>query len=161
MLLFLKLSLAIALLLIVIQDFKHQLVWWFLFPIVALCGGWLFKNSVSWSDFGIQVSVNLSLILVIIGVLFLYSKWKLKRNFLNDTFGAGDLLFFLAFALCFPTLIFLNFFVFSLLFSMIISLFLRFRFGRVSIPLAGAMALFLLGVYLSSWLGWSPGLYQL
>ena len=161
MLLFLKFTLAIALLLIVLQDFKHQLVWWFLFPIIGLCGGWLFKDAVSWSDFGIQILVNLVLILVIIGMLFLYSKWKLKRKFLNDTFGAGDLLFFLAFALCFPTLIFLNFFVFSLLFSMIISLFLRFRFGRVSIPLAGAMALFLLGVYLSSWLGWSPGLYQL
>lgn len=161
MIVFIQIALLLTLLLIVFQDFKSKAVWWFLFPMFAILGGYLFKSETSWVHYIQQIAINLGLIIVLIGLLYLYSRLRLKRQLINSAIGLGDLLFFAAFALSFPTLSFLNFFVFSLFFSLIISLLLRSKFGMHSIPLAGAMALFLIGVYLSNWLGWSPGLFQM
>ena len=159
MILTIKIVLAFVLILIVIQDFKSQAVYWFLFPLMAIMGVYLFKTVVSWAVFWQAALTNLGLVGLILLCLWAYSKFKLKKPFINTTLGLGDVLFFVAFALSFPTLSFLNFFVFSLLFSVIISLFLKFKSGSNYLPLAGTMALFLLGVYLSNWLGFSPDIY--
>lgn len=150
-----------SLALIIYQDLKTRTILWVLLPITALAGGALHKAHTSWPLFGVHVGINLCLVAISIGILYLYARFKLKRPFLQETFGLGDALFFLVFAFLFPTITFLNFFVFSLLFSLIISLFLRKFRGTSTLPLAGYMGLFLIVVYCGFWLGVTPNIYTM
>lgn len=143
------------------QDFKSKTVSWILFPILAIVGGIAHKHHATWIAFGISIGINLALVALVVLVLFLYAKYKINKPFLEAVFGLGDVLMLLAFAFLFPTLSFLNFFVFSLLFSLIISLFLRFNRGTSTVPLAGLIGLFLIAVYGLYWAGLTPNIYTM
>lgn len=138
----LKILLVCILLLIFFQDVKKQMVSWFLFPVTAVLFGILHFFSVNEYSFYIAVITNFLIILIVLSVLFLYSRFKLKEKFVNGSFGLGDLLFFLALCFAFPTLTFTILFVFSVLFSLVLHLFLKKKYKFTTVPLAGFMALF-------------------
>jgi len=82
-------------------------------------------------------------------------------EFLNVSFGLGDLLFFYALAFGFPTVTFLVLFVLSILFSLFVFALLKTKKGTETVPLAGLMGLFLTGVLLVSFFPNAPSLYLL
>ncbi|MAT90936.1 MAG: hypothetical protein CMC35_09610 [Flavobacteriaceae bacterium] len=157
-----KIILAIALILIIFQDIKDRRVWAFLFPIVATFGSYLFYRSMSVLEYYLySLAINAGIIVCILGVLFLIGRAVSRKRTFFQMIGLGDILFFFAFAMLFPTVTFLNFFVFSILFTIIFHQILK----RVNtkhiptIPLAGSMSLFLLMVYLVHWTGLYEKIY--
>lgn len=81
-------------------------------------------------------------------------------KFLNVSFGLGDVLFFYAFALGFPTVTFLILFVSSIVFSLMVSLIQKKKNKANGIPLAGLMSLFLAFVLSIEFLPKLPSLYN-
>ena len=162
-----KLLLILTLSLIFFQDIKEQMVWFFLLPSFAILGSLLYFKQSSIIAFLTGILINLSIVGILMGIIFFISKFLFQKKLLNESLGLGDLLFFIAFALSFPPISFLHFFVFSLLFSLVtqqfIVVFLK-RKGKISqkntrVPLAGLMAFFLMYVYTAHWLGFYSTLY--
>ena len=146
------------------QDFKERRIWWFLAPLFAILGTYLFyEHSYGLYAYGMALLTNLVLVLLVLLVLYGYVTWILKRNFLQEAFGLGDVLCIIAFAVSLPTLSFLHFFVSALLFSFLLNGMLKFllRNQPKTVPLAGAMSLFLGIVYATHWMGGLPSLYFL
>lgn len=85
----------------------------------------------------------------------------MKINFLKEAIGLGDILFFLALALAFPTETFIVLFVFSMVFSLMLHLTVTRKQKESTIPLAGYASLFLIFIYLSSWTGFYKNLYSI
>ncbi|MEM7185024.1 MAG: hypothetical protein AAF466_00090 [Bacteroidota bacterium] len=143
------------------QDLKERQVWWFLLPLFAIAGSYLFFVNVSPVLYATSLLWNLAIVGVLLATLYAYARWKLKKEFLAETFGLADLLFFIAFALSMPTFAFLNFFVAALVFSLLSYLALRmvFRSKQQTVPLAGMMSLFLIAVYSAHWMGYFETLY--
>ena len=138
----LQILLVCILMVIFFQDLKKQLVNWVFFPIIAALFGVLHFFSVNEYSFYIAVITNFLIILIVLLVLFLYSKFKLRVNFINGSFGLGDVLFFLALCLAFPTVTFTILFVFSVMFSLALHIFFKRYYKFTTVPLAGYMALF-------------------
>ncbi|WP_146743687.1 hypothetical protein [Aequorivita sp. CIP111184] len=111
----------------------------------------------------LSVCINLGIVLIVVLINYLFAELVLKKNFLKEALGLGDILFFIAFALCFPTGAFINFFVFSILFTFVLHLALSklLKKKNKNIPLAGYISLFLMVAYLVSWLGFYDSLYLL
>lgn len=145
--------------LIVFQDFKERLVSWILFPVVGLLLSFLYIWNTSFEQFYPFVFTNMLLVSSIVLVLFLYTKYIARMEFLNVSFGLGDLLFFYAFALGFPTITFLILFVGAILFSLIVFVIAKEKGESETIPLAGLMGFFLIIVTLVSFLPNAPSLY--
>lgn len=160
MLLFIKLILILSLLSICFQDMKDRKVYWFLFLFVTLCSGYLYYTNTLSELFLTTSLINLGIVGVILGVLALYSKYKLKTS-LKNVFGLGDALLFIGLCVAFPITSFIVFFVFSLLFSMFIHFILKHRMKNTFVPLAGYMSLFFSGVYFLHWIGYIPNLYKI
>lgn len=147
--------------LIAFQDFKERLVSWVLFPMVGLLLGFLYFCNTSFEQFYPFVFTNMILISMIVLFLFLYTKYIRRMKFLNVSFGLGDLLFFYAFALGFPTITFLILFVGSILFALLVFMASKGKQENETIPLAGLMGFFLIVVMLSSLFPNAPSLYIL
>ncbi|MEL6919033.1 MAG: hypothetical protein AAFO99_15055 [Bacteroidota bacterium] len=143
------------------QDLKDRAVLWVIFPITGLLLSLLHWNGSHARLFLFYISVNVVLISLVLLVLFLYTKFVARKKFLNSSFGLGDLLFFYAFALGFPTVTFLTLFAISILFSLMVYLFLKIRSDMDTVPLAGLMGLFLGLVILLSLYPSIPSLYQI
>lgn len=142
MLIVLKIVLLAGLLALVYQDFKERKVYLSLLLIPLFLLGFLnYKNSLA-SQFLINTTLNFALVIIILGFLFFYSKYKLKES-LQNTFGLGDALFFLVIAVGFPTFTFIVLFSFSLIFSLVLFLIIKKNFKQQTVPLAGLQALFL------------------
>ncbi len=160
-----KIILLVSLILILYQDIKQRQIWIILLPIFAITGGVLFYKSVVSELFYYSIPINLALVGILLLINYLFARFILKKSLFKEALGLGDLLFFIAFALSFPTLSFINFFVFSLLFSLVVhlvtSFFLNTRKHQNSIPLAGYMSFFLIGFYSCHWLGIYNNLYFL
>lgn len=150
MIITLKLLLIISLLSITCQDLKERKVSLFLFVLVGLLLSCFHYNENSLEVFLISIAINIFAILIILSILFLYSKVKLKKS-LNETFGIGDAIFFSALAIGFPTATFLVLFSFSLFFSFALFLILKKRLNEPTVPLAGFQALFLSIIFLVHW----------
>ena len=148
---------------IAFQDFKERKVWFFLFPLFGILGGLLFYRSSHLSFFWISIALNLIIVMVIIFMNYLISKFLFKKDFFKEAIGLGDLLFFVCFTCCFPTMTFVYLFVFSILFTLI--LFWKLNKMRKSeystVPLAGSMGLFLIAIYVSHWAGIYQSIYLL
>jgi len=145
--------------LIAFQDFKERAVSWVLFPIIGLLLAFLFLNVTSFEQYSLFVMTNVLLVSGILLILFLYTKHIARMKFLNVSFGLGDLLFFYAFALGFPTLTFIVLFVGAILFSLVFFLFSKKERKKGTIPLAGLMGFFLMVVVLASFFPQTPSLY--
>lgn len=142
------------------QDLKERQVYWFLFPLFGICSAVLFYNGTLPDLFYISVGMNFIFISLLLLIVFLYSKLKLKSNF-KDSFGLGDVLLFIGLIFSFSTISFLVIFVFSLLFALLLHLFIKQYTKNQSVPLAGYMSLFFALTYLSHWSGITTSLYSL
>jgi len=147
--------------LIAFQDFKGRAVYWILFPIMGAFLAALFLYEVSFEQYFYIVGFNIVLVSLVLLVLYAYTKYVAKKQFLNFSFGLGDLLFFYAFALGYPTYTFLILFVASIFFSLLAFLFIKFGTDSETIPLAGLMGLFLIGITVASTIPNVPSLYVL
>jgi len=143
-----------------LQDIKERLVYWFLFPIIAICSGVLLYKSMFLEVFYTTVVINLIFILLLLTVVFLYSKIKLKTS-MKNTFGFGDILLFFALIFSFSSVSFLILFVFGLVFSLLIHLVIKRNSKHKTVPLAGYLSLFFAITYLSHWLGFIPSVYTI
>ena len=145
--------------LIAYQDVRERMVHWILFPALALAMGYLYSERIGIHQYALLVFANLLLVTSIISILYLYTKYLRGMEFLNVSFGLGDLLFFLAFALGFPTLTFLVLFTSSIIFSLSIFLVMKKINIEKNAPLAGLMSFYLIIVYMISFLPSTPSLY--
>lgn len=149
-----------ALLLVFYQDIKERLVYWFLFPIIALSSGILFYNNVMPELFKTSLTINISFILFLVFTILVYSKLKLRTS-ISETFGLGDGLLFIALAFTFSSVSFLVVFVFGLIFSLIMHLFLKNKSEHKNVPLAGYLSMFFAITYMAHWLGIIKSVYTL
>ena len=154
-----KLILAIALVLIFIQDLKARQVYWFLFPIIGVLGAILFYQSTLPELFYVAIKMNLLFLLVMTSGIYLYAKFKLKTHFFK-TIGLGDLLLFLAISVSFSTISFIVLFISALVFSLVLHLIVNKSQKTITVPLAGYMSLFFLMSYLFYWAGFVDTVYN-
>ena len=161
MILALKIALVCICGLIAFQDFQERMVSWILFPAMGIVLAFLYLNHANFEQFYPFVLGNFLLVTAIVLVLYLYTKYIAKMEFLNVSFGLGDLLFFYALALGFPTMTFLVLFVLSILFALGAFLYLKRKQEMQTIPLAGLMGIFLTAVIVASFFPNVPSLYLL
>ena len=142
----LHIILIIWLCILAMQDFKYRAVSWYLFPVGL---GILLLQAFQNEDGLFQihsVGVNLGFVLLQLTVVTGYLSIKHRRvvNICKDYLGFGDILFLLVITLAFSPINFIIFTVLSLLFSligfMLFSLYRKIKY----IPLAGAMAIFMI-----------------
>lgn len=143
-----------------LQDIKERQVYWFLFPVIAICSGILLYNKMSTEVFFMTLLINMLFVLVLLGVVYLYSKIKLKTE-LSQTFGLGDRLMFSALVFTFSSISFITLFVFGLIFSLAIHLVLKRNSKYKTVPLAGYMSLFFAISYVSYWTGILKSVYTI
>ncbi|PWH83978.1 hypothetical protein DIS18_05370 [Algibacter marinivivus] len=143
-----------------LQDIKERKVYWFLFPVIGICSGMLMYLNTFSQLFYTTVAINLIFVGLLIGVVFLYSRIKLKTS-VSNTFGLGDGLLFLALAFSFFSVSFLILFVFGLLFSLVLHLFIKQRTKQETVPLAGYLSLFFAIAYISHWFGILKSVYTI
>ncbi len=145
---------------IFLQDTKERQVYWFLFPIIGMCSGvLLYKNTIPELFFR-YVLVNVMFITLLVSVVYLYSKFKLKTT-IRQTFGLGDGLLFLALAFSFSSVSFIILFVFGLVFSLVLHLFLKQKSKHNTVPLAGYLSFFFAITYLAYWSGILKSVYSI
>ncbi len=145
---------------IAFQDFKERKVLWFLFPFAMVLFGLVhFLQIDGLNLFSHYILINFVLITGIIEILFIYTKFILKKKFLDHSLGIGDIFFFYAFGLGFPSVTFIILFVSAVLFSLLVFLLLKKRLELDTVPLAGLMGLFLVFVVLVNLISKSPSLY--
>ncbi len=149
-----------GLLMVFYQDIKERLVYWFLFPIIALCSGILLYKNMFQELFITTLAINIAFVLFLLLVVFGYSKFKLKTS-MKQTFGLGDALLFFALAFTFASVSFLILFVFGLLFSLVLHLFLKNRSNLKTVPLAGYLCFFFAIAYITHWLGILKSVYTI
>lgn len=141
------------------QDLKDRMVMWIIFPVIGLLLFVLHLINSHWEVGLIYILTNILIISGVLLLLYLYTKHILKQKFLNVSFGLGDILFLYALALGFPTITFIIVLVGSIFFSLIAFLLLK-RYKEMStVPLAGLMGLFLIGLVLFSFSSYTPSLY--
>ncbi len=156
----LKIILIVILAYICFQDIKERQIYWILLPIVAgLCSVLFYKSTLQELFFN-AVLLNFSFVLLLILIIFVYSKIKHKSNFFN-VIGLGDVLLFFGLALSFSTISFIVIFISALIFSLALHLLLKQKSTFNTIPLAGYMSLFFAITYISFWSGVINGLYTL
>jgi len=141
------------------QDFKTRAVYWFLFPILAICLGTLHYFDTEKEVFLLNIGFGLTIITAIVIILYLYTQYISKKKFLNYSIGLGDLLLFYVFAIAFPPYTFIVLFSSSIIFSFLSFLFFKNKVFKETIPLAGLMSIFLGLVIGYSLLYNNPSLY--
>lgn len=142
---FLKLILIISLLIVLYQDCKDRMVYWFLYPIIGILVFAIQSYYLPLELAFLNSGLNLLFIIVLLGISFLYLKFR-KLPFQN-AIGLGDVLFFIFLSLGFSTVSFVVLFVFSLLFSLLLHFIFQNGNQLKTVPLAGYMALFFGVVY--------------
>ncbi|WP_146052751.1 hypothetical protein [Aquimarina sp. I32.4] len=141
------------------QDLSDRKVYTFVFPVLIGLLGYLHYQSVEIITFISAICINIAMLAIIIGLLYLYTIVKIKRPFFEEVFGMGDVLFFVALAIGFPTMTFIILFVFSLIFSLLVWLVLKKRAKHDSVPLAGYMSIFFGVLFIMQWVTNSLTLY--
>ena len=129
------------------EDIKDRKVTFIVLVILLLLGGFIHSQHQNLWVFFLSSLLNLSIVLTIILVLYVYANFKLKTS-LSKVFGLGDAFFFIVMAVSFPTATFLVLFATSLLFSFVIAVLFK-KTLKKFIPLAGLQALYI-GLALAS-----------
>ncbi|TJY37402.1 hypothetical protein E5167_05520 [Pontimicrobium aquaticum] len=140
------------------QDVKDRKVYWFLFPITALSAGLLFWNKTITELFFLATIINLMFVSSLLLIVLLYARLKLKTS-IKSVFGMGDLLLFIGLSFTFSSISFIVIFSCSLIFSLLIHLFLK--KDNILVPLAGYMSLFFGLTYIAYWSGVINSIYSL
>jgi len=179
----LQIILIISLAIIFYQDHKERMVFWWLFPVVAIGFAGLHIKTVGIQQFIIHSTFTLGIVIILFTVLSLYIKWRLGTFDFRSVIGLGDVLMLTALALGFPPVSFSTLLVFGLLFALVMHQLLKrlqtselstsfkdeqYRFSRKrnmttqlknTVPLAGYLSLFFGGVLLVHWMDIYPNLY--
>lgn len=163
MLVAIKILLFLSLMFIFFQDYRDRKVYVFLFPLFGILGTYVFFLNSALEYYIFSICINFGVVLIVVLMNYLIAKLVLKKNLLKEAMGLGDILFFIAFAFCFPTVTFINLFVFSILFTFVLHWILTklLKNKTSDVPLAGYMSLFLISIYLVSWLNLYDSLYLL
>lgn len=137
---YLDIVLIICCLAIFAQDFKKRKIHVFL-PILIFCMGYIKTNNIISIT---HILINMMFFILLFSLLFLYMSLKHKefKNPFTNYFGLGDGLFYLALSPLFFTYYYLMFIVLSLLFSLILYIFLSKLQDEKTIPLAGYASIF-------------------
>ncbi|GAA3647369.1 hypothetical protein [Flavivirga jejuensis] len=146
----LKVILILTLLFILYQDIKERQVYWFLFPVVALCIGALHYFKTIPELFFMSSFINILFVSCLLLIVFLYIKFKLKIKF-SAAFGLGDVLLFFSLAFSFASVSFIILLSSALFFSLVLHLILNKK--HETVPLAGYMSMFFALTYLGFWSG--------
>jgi hypothetical protein len=146
----LKLLMIAILCLILFQDIKERMVYWFFYPLIGVVGAFVQLFYLPKEVFLFYTVVNLMIVFFVLFISWIYISKIKKQKYLNESIGLGDILFFCFLSFCFPTTSFVILFVFSLFFSLIIFQFVHKKNNSDSVPLAGLMALFYVLIYTSS-----------
>ena len=141
------------------QDIRDRAVLWTLFPILAIGLLGLFSQYVTWGQLLAFAAINALLVSTVLLLLYLYTKFVMERQFLNISFGLGDLLLFYAMAFGFPTISFTIILVGALFFSLSLTLVLGNKKKWATVPLAGLMGIYMAGILLISFSSQVPSLY--
>ena len=141
------------------QDVKSRQVFWFWFPIIAICCGVLLYQNISLELLFTTLVINLLFVSMLLLVVLGYSKFKLKTH-IKHTFGLGDAILFIALTFSFTSVSFIVLFVFGLLCALVLHLALKHKSKHHTVPLAGYLSLFFGLAYLSHWLGFLSMIYQ-
>lgn len=143
------------------QDIKDREVYWFFFPIVSMILGYIHYSKVEWINFQNAILINLVLLSIILSILYLYTRIRIKKSFFKEVFGLGDLLFFVALGIGFPTITFIILFTFSIIFSLIVWMLFKNKRKHNTVPLAGYMSIFLMIVLMANWIFKASNLYMI
>lgn len=154
----LKITLFTILTIILIQDFKDQKVYWFLFPMVGVLSGILFYSQTLPIQFTMAIVMNLIFVFVLLTTIFIYTKLILKST-IKSVIGSGDILLFMVLIFTFSTISFIVLLTCSLIFALIMHLLLNKRYKVKTVPLAGYMCGFFSITYLAFWLGFIDSIY--
>jgi len=135
------------------QDSKDREVYWFLYPLTSIASIVLqLTYCQTWITF-INIGINLTLVVVMLFTNWLYVLLIMKkRRFINEVIGTGDILFLLCLTTTFATIAFTVVLIFSMLFSLLLHIFMKDKSRHATIPLAGYMALFFSGIYIISFI---------
>lgn len=131
-----------TLLIIAFQDFKERKVTILLLILGVILGGLLFYQKTLPELFLLSIILNFTFLGLLTVILFFYSRLVLKKELLKSI-GLGDFLFLGILAISFPTITFLILFSTSLIFSLVLFLFLKPKLQDKTVPLAGFQAFFL------------------
>ncbi|WP_226294160.1 prepilin peptidase [Aquimarina algicola] len=146
-----KLLILSSLAMISYQDIKERQVYAFVFLVLIGLLGYIHHQHTLQIHFLYALLINTTVLIIIMAMLYLYTLLRLKRSFFEEVFGLGDVLFFLALAVGFPTVSFIIILVFALLFSLAIWIFFKKSAKYPTVPLAGYMSLFLGVVFVTNW----------
>lgn len=154
---YLKVLLIIIFAIVLYQDFKSRLVYWFLYPIIGILAFAIQLYNLPTAVAFFNLGFNVLFVAIILGVAFLYVRFR-QLNFSNSI-GIGDILFFIFISGTFSIVSFLVLFVFALLFSLLLHFVLNNKKEYQTVPLAGYMSLFFGAVYVMTFLYNSSFLY--
>jgi len=157
--LLIKMALIISFGIILYQDMKDRQVYWFLFLFVGLCGGVLFYLKTLPELFYMAVFLNSVFVFLLLGIVFLYTKFKLKTDF-SKAIGLGDVFLLFALVLGCASISFMILLPSAFIFSLILHLVISKKQKTNTVPLAGYMSLFFGITYIGSWFGIINTLYQ-
>jgi hypothetical protein len=150
------------------QDIKDRLIYWFLPVLVALALAFVHYETVGIFNFMWNSIFNVLLVSSILIILKVYVRFRFREGNFSNYFGFGDVLFIYAIALGFATVAFITLFVFGLFFSLllhwifasnILNVSKKSEKHQTSVPLAGYLSLFYIGILLTHWLGGYDQLY--
>lgn len=131
---------------ILYQDVKDRNVYWFLYPLIGIFCFILSSFEIGIKNTTTNTLINISIVLLILGISKIYVTIKIKKTFINEVIGLGDILFFVFISCSFATITFIILFTFSLIFSLLLYLILDKKQNK-TVPLAGYMSLFYLLIY--------------
>jgi hypothetical protein len=154
---YLKLILLLVFAAILYQDSKNRLVYWFLYPIIGILVFVIQLQYLPIKLAFLNSGLNLLFITLLLGVSFVYIKFR-KLSF-QEAIGFGDILFFVFMSFAFAVVSFIILFVFALLFSLILHFVFQKKNQLKTVPLAGYMALFFGVVYTITFFNNSNFLY--
>ena len=159
----LYISLVLLLLVVIYQDLKWRAVNLIIFPTLLVCTFGVFMGEYyNWHS----LLMNVLFITVIILALFVYISIKQKKltNIFKAHFGLGDVLFMYAVLPLFSSRNLILFIICGMLFSLLLHVVINFKAigkdAELTIPLAGYLSIFLIGIGIYNYMTKANIFYQ-
>jgi len=153
---FLEFLLTLFLLLLIFQDFKTREVSVWLLIGVFLCNTVIFLTSNDLKEVFHFFYINVLFLLFLLFTLTIYISIKEKKLVIitHNYLGWGDIIFIFTLTLCFSTVNFIAYLVFSFLFTLVAYTVLKVIKPNIKkeVPLAGFLAITLILLYIYKWI---------
>ncbi len=148
--LLLKLLVILCFIVIFYQDNKTRMVYWFLYPLVGIGAFFIQVFYNSYIITLLNSLLNIITMSIIILISYLYSKFIMKKEFINGSIGIGDILLFIFLCFTFSSIAFIILMAFSLIFSLLLHQIAKQKKNNLTVPLAGYISLFFAAIYIVS-----------